>query len=180
MDSNRNVGRRDFLAVSGALSGLLAAGGPLALLASARAGADDVKALSGKQAACVLSIARTIAPHDSLEDAAYAVVVRSIDLDVAANPSTRALVSSGLESLGDGFVAATETARVQMLTAIETSEFFRLMRSRTLATLYSTELAYAHFGYEGEAFSKGGYLARGFDQLDWLPDVPLEDSGPRY
>lgn len=180
MDSNRNVGRRDFLAVSGALSGLLAAAGPLALLAPARAWCLELKALSSAQAACVLSIARTVAPHDSLEDAAYAIVVRSIDLDVAGNPSTRALVTAGLAGLGDGFAAATEPARVQMLTAIEQSEFFRFMRSRTLATLYSTELAYAHFGYEGEAFSKGGYLARGFDQLDWLPDVPLEDSGPRY
>ena len=43
---------------------------------------------------------------------------------------------------------------------------------------YATPLAYAHFGYEGEAFSKGGYLVRGFDELDWLPDVPLEDAGP--
>ena len=48
----------------------------------------------------------------------------------------------------------------------------------TLATLYASPLAYAHFGYEGEAYSKGGYLTRGFNDLDWLPDVPLEDSGP--
>jgi hypothetical protein len=44
--------------------------------------------------------------------------------------------------------------------------------------LYSSPFAYAYFGYEGEAFSKGGYLMRGFNDLRWLPDVPVADSGP--
>ena len=42
----------------------------------------------------------------------------------------------------------------------------------------SLEIAWAHFGYEGEAFSKGGYLLRGFNDLKWLPEVPSADSGP--
>ncbi len=180
MNDDRNVGRRGFLAASGVLTGLLAAGGPLVLLAPARAWAVELKALSGGQGATLLSVARTIAPHDTLEDAAYAVVVRSIDIDVAASPDVRATVLSGIATLGEEFVTAAEPVRVRALTAIEQSDFFRLMRARTLATLYSSEVAYAHFGYQGEAFSKGGYLARGFDELTWLPDVPLEDSGPRY
>jgi hypothetical protein len=49
---------------------------------------------------------------------------------------------------------------------------------KTLGTLYATPVAYAYFGYEGEAFSKGGYLLRGFNDLRWLPEVPLVDSGP--
>ena len=52
------------------------------------------------------------------------------------------------------------------------------MRRKTLQVLYSTPMAYAYFGYEGEAFSKGGYLLRGFNDLHWLPEVPPQDSGP--
>jgi len=44
--------------------------------------------------------------------------------------------------------------------------------------LYATPLAQALLGYEGEAFSKGGYLLRGFNDLRWLPEVPLADAGP--
>jgi hypothetical protein len=44
--------------------------------------------------------------------------------------------------------------------------------------LYSNPIAWAHFGYEGEAFSKGGYLLRGFNDLKWLPEVPTAASGP--
>jgi hypothetical protein len=47
------------------------------------------------------------------------------------------------------------------------------VRATTLATLYASPLVYAYFGYEGEAFSKGGYLMRGFNDLRWLPEVPL-------
>jgi hypothetical protein len=52
------------------------------------------------------------------------------------------------------------------------------MRLKTLQVLYASSIAYAYFGYEGEAFSKGGYVERGFNTLRWLPEVPLEDSGP--
>ena len=77
-----------------------------------------------------------------------------------------------------GDADAPVASRVAALRALEGSPFFAFLRAKTLATLYASPPAYAHFGYEGEAFSKGGYLLRGFDALDWLPDVPLEDSGP--
>lgn len=160
------------------MSGLLAAGGPLSLIAPGRAWALELTALTSSQGATLMSIARTIAPHDGLEDAAYALVVKAIDAAAAADEHIRALLSSGLAGLGEDFATRTETARVSALKAVEHSEFFQLVRSMTLGNLYSSAIAYAHFGYEGEAFSKGGYLYRGFNELNWLPDVPLEDSGP--
>jgi hypothetical protein len=172
------VPRRSFLAASGIVSGLLAAGGPLSLIAPGRAWALELKALTSAQGATLMSVARTIAPHDGLEDAAYALVVKAIDAAAATDEHIHALVSSGLAGLGEEFASRPEPARVQALRSLEPSEFFELLRSKTLGNLYSSAIAYAHFGYEGEAFSKGGYLNRGFDELDWLPDVPLQDSGP--
>jgi hypothetical protein len=172
------VPRRTFLAVSGIVSGLLAAGGPLSLVAPGRAWALEMKALTSSQGAALLSAARTIAPHDSLEDAAYALVVKAIDAAAAADTHVRALLASGLAGLGESFATQTEAARIAALKTVEKSEFFQLLRSSTLANLYSSAIAYAHFGYEGEAFSKGGYLTRGFNDLHWLPEVPLRDSGP--
>jgi hypothetical protein len=85
---------------------------------------------------------------------------------------------AGLDALGPAFATQAEPARVAALQKIETEPFFKFVRVQTLFNLYGSPIAYAHFGYEGEAFSKGGYLTRGFDALDWLPDVPLEASGP--
>jgi hypothetical protein len=172
------IPRRDFLAASGILSGLLVAGGPLSLIAPGRAWALELKSLASEQGATVMSIARTIAPHDTLEDAAYALVVKAVDAAAAADAHVRGLVDSGLARLGSGFATQGEPARVAALKALESTEFFQTMRAMTLANLYSSAIAYAHFGYEGEAFSKGGYLTRGFNELHWLPDVPLRDSGP--
>jgi hypothetical protein len=176
--STSPIPRRSFLAASGFVSGLLAAGGPLSLIAPGRAWALELKTLTSSQGAALMSAARTIAPHDGLEDAAYALVVKALDTTASADEHTRALLVSGLAGLGDTFATQPEAARVAALKAVEHSEFFTLLRSSTLANLYSSPIAYAHFGYEGEAFSKGGYLTRGFDELHWLPDVPLQDSGP--
>ena len=178
MSTMSPIPRRSFLTVSGIVSGLLIAGGPLSLLAPGRAWALELKKLTSAQGAALLGVARTIAPHDGLEDAAYALVVKAIDSAAAADQHVAALLASGLAGLGENFASQAEAARTAALKSVEQSEFFKLVRASTLGNLYSSAIAYAHFGYEGEAFSKGGYLTRGFDDLTWLPDVPLKDSGP--
>jgi hypothetical protein len=172
------IPRRDFLGASGVLTGLIAAGSPLALLAPSRAWAVELKTLSSTEGATLMAVARTIAPHDKLDDAAYALVIQSIDADATKDPQLLRMLRDGIRQIGAGFASAAEPARVQSLKAIETTPFFQTLRVKTLGALYATPIAYAYFGYEGEAFSKGGYLLRGFNDLHWLPEVPLEDSGP--
>jgi hypothetical protein len=176
--SETAIPRREFLAASGVLTGLIAAASPLALMAPSRAWAVDLRALSSAEGATLMAAVRTIAPHDKLDDAAYALVVQSIDADAAKDAQTLGILRDGVRQLGASFVSAAEPARVQALKAVESSIFFQTLRVKTLGTLYATPMAYAYFGYEGEAFSKGGYLVRGFNDLRWLPDVPLQDSGP--
>ena len=178
MDFDASLPRRAFLQSTGMLTGVLAAGSPLALIAPARAWAADFAVLTSEEGRALLAIARTIAPHDRLEDAAYAIVVKSIDGDAQKDPAALEMLRAGLRRLGSGFAAAPESERVRALRAIESTAFFQTLRAKTLGTLYASPLAYAYFGYEGEAFSKGGYLYRGFNDLRWLPEVPLADSGP--
>ena len=170
--------RREFLKSTGVLTGLLAAGSPLALMAPSRAWAVDLTTLSSAQGATLMAMARTIAPHDQLEDAAYALVVQGVDAQAGKDADLAKLLKEGAQGLGANFAQQTEEARVAALKAIEPSPFFQTMRVKTLQILYSSPLAYAYFGYEGEAFSKGGYLYRGFNDLRWLPDVPEQDAGP--
>ncbi len=178
MDLDRPIPRRQFLKTTGLLTGVLAAGSPLALIAPSRAWAVELKALTTAEGRTLLMVSRTICPHDKLEDAAYAVVVQSVDADAAGDARTLAMLRAGIRRLGAHFATAPEPERVRRLKAIESSSFFQTMRTQTLGALYATPMAYAYFGYQGEAFSKGGYLYRGFNDLKWLPEVPLEDSGP--
>ena len=176
-DSLQNADRRFFVRGVGVLTGVIALGSPLAALLPSRAWAVELRVLSSAQAAALLAMIRTIAPHDTLEDAAYALVVKAVDADAAASAQARADLYTGMASLGDGFATLPENARVERLKALESAAFFQSMRVKTLLVLYSNPIAWAHFGFEGEAFSKGGYLLRGFNDLKWLPDVPLADSG---
>jgi hypothetical protein len=176
--SLQSADRRSFVRGVGVLTGVIALGSPLAVLLPSRAWAVELRVLSSAQAAALLAMIRTIAPHDTLDDAAYALVVNAVDGDAAASTEARTDLAAGIASLGDGFALMPEDARVAHLKLIESGAFFQSVRIKTLMVLYSNPIAWAHFGFEGEAFSKGGYLVRGFNDLKWLPEVPLADSGP--
>lgn len=179
MDDLINLNRRELLkATTGMLTGLVVAGSPLALIARGRAWAVDLTFLTSSEGATLMAMTRTISPHDKLDDAAYALVIQAIDSDASKEENTRKMIQDGIASLGPAFAASTENDRVETLKKIEPSAFFQAVRQKTVQVLYATPMAYAYFGYEGEAFSKGGYLLRGFNDLRWLPEVPLQDSGP--
>jgi hypothetical protein len=173
------VDRRELLkAATGVLTGLVVAGSPLAAIAKGPAWAVDLSTFTNAQAAALLAMARTICPHDKLDDLAYALAVQSLDAEAYKNEHTRTILSDGLGQLGHTFATAPQGDRVAALKKIESSSFFQFTRVKVLQTLYSSPVAYDYFGYEGEAFSKGGYVYRGFNDLRWLPEVPAQDSGP--
>jgi hypothetical protein len=162
----------------GVLTGVIALGNPLAALLPSRVWAVELRFLSSAEAAALLAMIRTIAPHDTLDDSAYALVVNAIDADAAGSMQAGADLKAGIATLGEGFVVMPEGARVEHLRHIESAAFFQSVRLKTLLVLYNNPIAWAHFGFQGESFSKGGYLLRGFNDLKWLPEVPLADSGP--
>jgi hypothetical protein len=179
LDHLVTLNRRELLkTTTGLLTGCVVAGSPLALIAPGRAWAVDLEILTSSEGATLMSMARTIAPHDKLDDAAYALVIKAVDGDAAKDANILKMIKEGVATLGAGFAAASESERVEVLKKIESSAFFQTIRLKTLQVLYSSSISYAYFGYEGEAFSKGGYLSRGFNDLRWLPEVPAEDSGP--
>ncbi|SRR5712692_5138983 len=179
MDELISLNRRELLkTTTGMLTGLVLAGSPLALIARGRAWAVDLAALTSAEGTQLMAMARTIAPHDKLDDAAYAMVIQAIDREAGKDESVRKMVKDGIAALEPGFATSAENERVAILKKIESSALFQAMRLKTVQVLYATPMAHAYFGYEGEAFSKGGYLLRGFNDLRWLPEVPLQDSGP--
>lgn len=179
MDEFVKIERRALLKAStGMLAGWVVAGSPLALIARGRAWAVEFSVLTSAEGAILLAATRTIMPHDKLEDAAYALVARAIDEDASKDEKVSGMLKAGMAELGRDFAAKPEAERVKILKEIEGSDFFKLLRLKTVQALYATPMAYAYFGYEGEAFSKGGYLLRGFNDLHWLPEVPEQDGGP--
>lgn len=181
---SRSVDRRSFLKGGGAvLAGTLAfAGGPVALLAPTRTWALELGALDARQGDVLLKLARHIFPHDTLEDAVYALVVKDLDSAAAESPDTLALLTDGIDHLdaraGGDWAGLDTEARDVHVHAIAGEPFFNKVQSTAVVSLYNNDMAWAHFGYEGPSFSKGGYLQRGFNDLDWLASPPAEASPP--
>jgi hypothetical protein len=177
------VNRRSFLQAStGLLLGtLLFSSGPIALLAPSQTWALEMNNLDSAAGAKLLLIVRRIYPHDQMEDAVYAFAVKALDGRAASDPGTASLLRQGLAELDraahGNWSALNEQQQVTALIAIKDSPFFALVRTVSVNSLYSNELAYKHFGYEGASFPKGGYLMRGFDDLKWLP-APTAEASP--
>ena len=181
MDRAMGKDRRELLkACTGLMTGVLILSGPLAPFATAGIHTWEIhfRIFTSSQANTLLSVLRTVLPHDKLDDLAYAQVIHALDEQSRGDAAFASMLAKGLELLGGSFAAKPEGERVEELRTIERSGFFQAVRLKGVQVLYSTPAAYAYFGYEGEAFSKGGYLHRGFDDLHWLPEVSPEDSGP--
>ena len=115
-----------------------------------------------------LCVARTMFPHDMLPDLAYAKVVKALEGEVET-------VARGVAGLDEGtpFLELDADEQLARLTAVEGSEYFELVRSTAVVELYDNPLVWRAFGYEGPSVHLGGYVNRGFDDLDWLPDPPI-------
>lgn len=115
-----------------------------------------------------LRVARVMFPHDMLPDIAYAKVVKALE------PEAETL-AAGVAALDEGtpFLELDEDAALAAITAIEGSDYFELVKATAVVELYDNPLVWKAFGYEGPSAHLGGYINRGFDDLDWLPDPPI-------
>ncbi len=62
-----------------------------------------------------------------------------------------------------------EARRVAVLTEMQATPFFAAVRAMTLEVLYRSPEVFAMVGYGGSAIEQGGYINRGFGDIDWLP-----------
>jgi len=114
-------------------------------------------------------------PHDGLPDEAYEKVVRKLEGDARGDDGIAGTLEEGVAQLdGDGaFGDLDADAQLEALRRHEDSPFFALLQSTAVVELYDNPLVWKAFGYEGPSSHLGGYVDRGFDDLDWLPDPPL-------
>jgi hypothetical protein len=145
-----------------------------ALLNSAEAWGLEVKALKPETMRTLILMARDIYPHDRVPDRFYAIAVKPYDDKAAADPAVKAMIETGIAALDaaagpGGYVGiGWEAQRVALLRTISSSPMFETVRSGLVVSLYNQQDLWPIFGYEGESYSKGGYIKRGFDDIDWL------------
>jgi hypothetical protein len=120
----------------------------------------------------LVSAYRTMFPHDAIPDEFYEHVVRKLDDQAAHVRDLFGLLSNGVEALnhqaGSAWAGLSEEARLQALQRVEQTPFFQRLRSDFVLYFYSNPAIWPLFGYEGPSNDKGGYLHRGFNDIDWI------------
>jgi hypothetical protein len=135
--------------------------------------AATAEALTPDTFATLVQMSRDIYPHERLEDKVYAAAVSSLDSAANEDADLKAMLETGVADLDEaagGSYRSVESAdeRIALLEGIETSDFFQKVRGNLVTGLYNNHEVWAVLGYEGESASKGGYINRGFDDIDWV------------
>jgi hypothetical protein len=181
----REVDRRSKYSRRIFLQGAAAAAPLVAVVASSGlsvedAWADDATALAPSTLKTLVKVARDIYPHDFLVDGYYITAIKPWDGKAAKDPAVKTLLENGVRRLDqdarDRHNAAYaqvpwEADRVVLLQGIEQTDFFKTVRSDLVVSLYNQEELWPKFGYEGSSAEHGGYIKRGFNDIDWLPKV---------
>ena len=118
----------------------------------------ETAVVSERAAQAIIRAARAMYPHDDLPDDVYRRVADKLAEAAADDREAAETIDAGVAAF-DG-----------ELSSIEGSPFFELVRSTAVVEVYSDQRTWDMLGYEGPSFDKGGYLERGFNDLDWLPD----------
>jgi hypothetical protein len=171
IDKRVKISRRDMLKSGGAV----AAAATVMPIGVVKA---EPVALSKGSFATLVKMARDVYPHDKIADKYYAVVVESLDKAAKDDAALKTLLEDGVTELdkkatglkhGGGYAAiSSEEERVAILKEMETTPFFQKVRGTMITGLYNNKELWPHFGYEGSSADKGGYIQRGFSDIDWL------------
>lgn len=114
------------------------------------------------------SVAYDILPYSELQPELYVKAAQQIlDLHDASVPD-------GLKMLRDAshntaWKDLAETERVAILTSLQDSPFFAVLRANTFEVLLRDPTTFAVVGYGGSTIQYGGYINRGFNDISWLP-----------
>jgi len=147
-------------------------------LGVADAWAEEAKTLQPATLKTLVKVARDIYPHDQLADRYYIVAIKPWDAKAAADAAIKTMINDGVTRLDQDArdrhklpyaEVPWEADRVVLLQGIEQTTFFKTIRGDLVVSLYNQKEVWPKFGYEGSSAEHGGYINRGFSDIDWLP-----------
>ena len=122
--------------------------------------------------ASLVQMARDIYPHDHVADEYYAIAVKGYDTAAAAEGIEAGVAALDAMAQGKGHASylamGWERDRVDILRAMEDNPFFQQIRGGLVTGLFNQNAVWPLFGYEGASYEFGGYIDRGFDDINWL------------
>ena len=129
-------------------------------------GLDDTALLT------LLRTAQLLLPHQSLSADVYRDAMLELSGVMSSDARKKESVNAGIAALNktSPWLDLSPAEQREALAGIESTPFFAVVREAAIAGVYRDERTWQLLGYEGEASKFGGYLHRGFNDIDWLPE----------
>ncbi|MDX1403448.1 MAG: hypothetical protein R3192_02870 [Woeseiaceae bacterium] len=168
--TREDLSRRRFLVAAMTATGLASAGIGGTMLATpfswVRAAEGDAEQLA--------RIARLLFPHDKLTDAVYVEVIDSVITSAAGDASLASMLDQATTALNSfvqgNWLDAGELRQIAAMQSIQDETFFAAILDNVRFRFYNHAKVWQHIGYPGSSVEFGGYIDRGFDDIDWLPE----------
>jgi hypothetical protein len=167
------MSRRLFLKSTGiAAVGVVTIGSSIVMAPNA-AWAVSLSKLDARSGKTLIRLARDLYPHSTIDDGPYAKVVEGLDQEAAKDGKVADMLSSGAQALdkaaGGDYADAADDKRMAALNGMAGDPVVQKVRGAMINGFYNDPTVWKAFGYEGSSAEFGGYLHRGFNDVNWLP-----------
>ena len=124
----------------------------------------------------IVKMIRVLYPHDRFPDGPYVRTAEDVINKGNSSPAKALMLQEGVYQLkSDNFANLSPKKATKYLIKMGQTAFFEHVRGTSTVTLYNDKEVWSLLGYEGYSFDKGGYINRGFNDLDWLPEPRIEE-----
>lgn len=135
--------------------------------------------LTARARQTLVAVLRHAFPHDTFPLGPYQRAAEAVVDAAGTNPRTLAQLVQGLEDLDrlrdQPFTDLDAEQAGALLRGVQDTPFFTAIVDVAVVAIYDDHEVWSVLGYEGPSFDKGGYIDRGFDDLDWLPEPRVEE-----
>ena len=130
------------------------------------------RVLGEREFTALRRMCRILFPHPALSDAPYDAAVEALAARAKTESAFSALLRVGVQAL-DGkhrtrWLSQSDRDAVAILDELQKTKFFAAVHDTARARIYAHPETWKLIGYEGSSIEKGGYLHRGFDDINWL------------
>lgn len=171
---NNQTTRRRFLVAAIAFSGFASGNLGPSMLRISSAWAESHGDLDQETMDAMVRMARLLFPHDAMSDQFYGEVLIGALEATASDSSFAELLKAADDALNSAksgkWIELDEEQQLTVMRKVEGMGFFAAIQGAVRAGIYLNPVFWEHIGYPGSSKEFGGYLHRGSDDIDWLPE----------
>lgn len=163
-----NISRRNFIANSAlALSQFSALNG-----CTAQTKPDLDFTTEDRQAMTVF--AQRLFPLRNVDWTVYKEITDGLFIAASSDKDLTTTLQNGIAALqgsqGNNWLASDKESQIEIMNGMKDLPVFNDIHDRILTPLIEHPDVWQAIGYGGPSLHLGGYIGRGFDDIDWLPE----------